>query len=93
VHLPERPPSSKGGRPSVADRHCFEGILWLLRPGFPMVRASPGYGSPSTVSRRLRELEDGGVLLDLWGIFLADLSDRQKIGRDECLGDGSFAPA
>jgi hypothetical protein len=32
-HIPEHPPSPKGGRPRADDRACLEGILWLVRTG------------------------------------------------------------
>jgi transposase len=92
-HLPPAKPKPKGGRPRVSDRQCFEGILWILWTGVPWSELPRGYGSPSTVWRRLRVWEEQGVFLNLWRAFLAQLNDRQKIHWDACFADGSFAPA
>jgi transposase len=91
--LPLSPPNPKGGRPRVTNRQCFEGILWILRTGAQWHELPETYGSGITCWRRLRQWEEADVLLSLWRVFLADLSDKEKIRWDECFEDGSFAPA
>jgi transposase len=93
VHLPQRKPSVRGGRPRVEDRRCFEGILWILWTGAQWSELPRQYGSPSTCWRRLKQWEETGVLLTLWRAFLAQLNDQEKIRWDECFADGSFIPA
>ena len=85
--------SPRGGRLRVADRHCFEGILWILWTGAPWRELPRRYGSPSTCWRRLKDWEDTGLLLKLWRAFLAQLNDQQKLRWDEGFADGSFVPA
>jgi transposase len=93
VHLPQRKPSARGGRPRVDDRRCFEGILWILWTGAQWRELPRRYGSPSTCWRRLRPWEETGVLRKLWRAFLAQLNDQQKLRWDECVADGRFIPA
>jgi transposase len=93
VHLPQPTLSPRGGRPRVADRRCFEGILWILWTGAPWRELPRRYGSPSTCWRRLKQWEETGVLLTLWRAVLAQLNDQQKRRWDECLADGSVLPA
>jgi transposase len=35
AQLPKRRPDTRGGRPPLSDRQCFEGILWRLWTGTP----------------------------------------------------------
>jgi transposase len=93
VHLPETKVSTRGGRPRVDDRRCFEGILWILWTGAQWGELPRRSGSPSTCWRRLKQWEEGGVLLTLWRAFLAQLNDEQKLRWDEGFVDGSFIPA
>jgi transposase len=93
VHLPQPKLSPRGGRPRVADRRCFEGILWILWTGAQWSELPRRYASPSTCWRRLKDWEETGILLKLWRAFLAQLNDQQKIRWDECFADGSFIPA
>jgi transposase len=93
VHLPQAKLSPRGGRPRVADRRCFEGILWILWTGAQWSELPRRYGSPSTCWRRLKQWEETGVLLKLWRAFLAQLNDQEKLRWDECFADGSFIPA
>jgi transposase len=93
VHLPHAKLSPRGGRPRVADRRCFEGILWILWTGAQWSELPRRYGSPSTCWRRLKAWEESGVLLAIWRAFLAQLNDQQKLHWDECFADGSFVSA
>jgi transposase len=93
VHLPQPKLLPRGGRPRVADRRCFEGILWILWTGAQWSELPRRYGSPSTCWRRLKAWEASGVLLTLWRAFLAQLNDQQKLRWDECFADGSFVSA
>ena len=93
AHLPQPKVSSRGGRPRVEDRRCFEGILWILWTGAQWSELPRRYGSASTCWRRLKQWEETGVLLQLWRAFLAQLNDQEKICWDECFADGSFIPA
>jgi transposase len=93
VHLPERKPSKRGGRPRVDARRCLEGILRILWTGAPGSELPRRYGSPSTCGRRLKQWEESGVLLQLWRAFLAQRQDRDKLRWDEGFADGSFIPA
>jgi transposase len=93
VHLPEPAVSPRGGRPHVADRRGFEGILWILWTGAPWSALPRRYGSASTCWRRLKYWEETGLWLKLWRAFLAQLHDQQQRRWDECFADGSFVPA
>ncbi len=55
--LPKRIPSPQGGRPSVSDRACLAGIIFVLRSGvtWNMLPLEMGCGSGVTCWRRLRE--------------------------------------
>jgi len=91
--LPEPKKSSKGGPTPVANRPCFEGILWVLRSGARWKDLPDEYPSYSTCRRRLLEWEDQGVWLKLWRALLAELDEKQRLDWEECFADGSFAPA
>jgi transposase len=93
VHLPQPKTASRGGRPRVPDRRCFEGILWILWTGAPWSELPRRHGSSSTCWRRLKQWEETGVPLKLWRGFLAHLNDQEKIRWEECCADGSFVPA
>ena len=87
------PPKSKGGRPPLADRQCFEGVLWVLWTGAPWSELPRRYGAKSAVHRRLSRWARDGTLLNLWRVFVTELADRDKIRWDECFIDGTFVVA
>lgn len=87
-----------GGRPRVAvpawtTAVVFEGISWILWTGAPWSALPTEYGARSTCFRRLQQWEADGKLLSPWRAFLGELHDRQRVKRDECFVDGSFARA
>ncbi len=91
--LPPPKPKPKGGRPPLADRQCFEGLLWVLWTGAPWSELPRRYGAKSAVHRRLSRGARDGTLLHLWRGFVTELADRDKIRWDECFIDGTFVVA
>ena len=91
--LPKAKASPKGGRPRVADRACFEGILWVLRTGARWRDVPPHFASGATCWRRLVEWERQEVWLSLWRAFLSELDARRQLDWSEAFLDGTFAPA
>ena len=89
-HLPQPKRSARGGRPRIADRRGFEGLLWMLWTGSPWSELPRRYGSLSTGGRRLKDWEEMGLLRKLWRAFLAQLNDQRQLRGDECVADGSF---
>jgi transposase len=93
VQLPAQKQKPKGGRPAAEDRHCFEGILWILWTGAQWSELPRRYGPKSTVHDRLQRWTREGRLEKLWRAFLAQLQEREQIRWDECFVDGTFGPA
>lgn len=89
----ELPMSSAGGRPRVAPRPCFEGILWILRTGARWQDLPIQYPSPATCWRRLQEWTESGVLQAAWQRLLQRRSDLRRLRLDEAIADGTFAAA
>ncbi|PYS87899.1 MAG: DDE transposase, partial [Acidobacteria bacterium] len=93
AQLLKRKRNPRGGRPPLADRRCFEGLLWILWPGAPWSELPGRYGSKTAGHRRLSRWAESGGLLDLWRAFLDQLNDRKKIRWNECFVDGLFVTA
>jgi transposase len=91
--LPEPRASPGGGPKPIPNRPVVGGILWVLRNGGRWKALPRGYPSPSTCWRRLAEWEERGLWLDAWRTLLDGLNARGRIKWEECLADGSFAPA
>ena len=89
----EQKPTRRGGRKSIANRGCLEGILWVAKSGARWEDLPPHFPSPSTCWRRLKEWEEKGVWLKIWRAFLGMLDDRGKLRWAETFMDGSFASA
>src|ERR1051325_4552078 len=93
AHLPEHPPSPKGGRPRADDRECLEGLLWLLRTGARWRDIPIDMPSGSTCWRRLQEWAGEGVLEDIQAALVGQLAQSGKIDLEELLADATFIRA
>jgi transposase len=92
-HLPQHPPSPKGGRPRAPDRECLEGLLWLLRTGARWQDIPVDLPSGSTCWRRLQEWADEEVLEDIQAVLIEELDERGRVDFDELLADATFIRA
>jgi transposase len=92
-HLPQHPPSPKGGRPRAPDRECLEGLLWLLRTGARWQDIPIDLPSGSTCWRRLREWAGEEVLGNTQAVLVEELHDRGRVDFDELLADATFIRA
>jgi transposase len=92
-HLPQHPPSPKGGRPRAEDRECLEGLLWLLRTGARWQDIPVDLPSGSTCWRRLQEWAGEGILQDIQALLLDELVELGKVDFDELLADATFIRA
>lgn len=92
-HLPEHPPSPKGGRPRADDRACLEGILWLLRAGARWQDIPVDLPSGSTCWRRLQEWAAEGVLERIQALLVRELDTLGRVDLSELLADATFIRA
>src|SRR5690348_5717382 len=92
-HLPQHPPSPKGGRPRADDRECLEGILWLLRTGARWRDIPVDLPSGSTCWRRLRDWADDDVLEGIQAALVQELDALGRIDLRELLADATFVRA
>src|SRR5438874_44549 len=76
--LPPEPHKSRGGRPPVDDRKCFEGILWLLGKELPWRKLPIRYGSRWAVNRRFQLWISSGAWPRMLDLFLNQLSDKDE---------------
>ena len=53
------------GRPSIENRRCVEGILWILWTSAQWSELPRRYGSPSPSWSRLKDWEETGVLFKI----------------------------
>lgn len=92
-HLPEHPPSPKGGRPRQDDRECLEGVLWLLRTGARWQDIPVDLPSGSTCWRRLQEWSGEGVLADIHAVLIGQLEELGQLNFEQLLADATFVRA
>lgn len=91
--FPEPIRSARGGQTPIDNRHCFEGILWMLRYGAAWKALPRGYPSASPCWRRLQEWADEDVLEEAWRVLLGELDQRGRLVWEECFADATFIPA
>ena len=73
--IPVRRAKPKGGRPSIPDRNCMLGILFVLKTGTPWeyLPQELGCGCGMTCWRRLRDWQQAGVWDRIWQLLLDEL--------------------
>src|SRR5262245_42117529 len=91
--FPDPIPSPHGGQQPIANRHCFEGVLWMLRFGAGWKALPRTYPSASTCWRRLQAWADAGGLERVWQSLLSELDARGRLVWEECFADATFIPA
>lgn len=91
--FPEPPVGPKGGRPVIAARLCFEGILWLLRSGARWKDMPSRFPSATTCWRRHREWTRSGVWEKAWARLVRRLDRESRVNCDESFADGTFSSA
>jgi transposase len=91
--LPEPKRSPKGGPNFIANRRCFEGILWILWTGAQWRALPKEYPSGSTCWRRLHDWLEDGTWEKTFAAFVRQLDERAQLRWDECFIDATFAPA
>jgi transposase len=93
--LPRERPKPKGGRPSVPNRACLTGIIFVLKSGIPweMLPQEMGCGSGVTCWRRLRDWSRAGVWERLQHELLNRLRDADRIDWSRAAMDASTVPA
>ena len=93
--LPADPPKTKGGRPRVADRAAFAGILYVLKTGIPwsMLPKELGCGSGVTCWRRLRGWQEAGVWRRFHKVLLNHLGKAGLLDWSRAALDSASVPA
>src|SRR4051812_12186854 len=92
-HLPQHPPSPRGGRPRASGRGGLEGVVWLLRTGARWRDIPIDLPSGSTCWRRLVEWAGEEVLPHLHAALVAQLGDQGKLDLAELFADATFIRA
>lgn len=77
--LGKEKPVGTPGRPVVAYRTVFDGILYLLRTGAQWKAAPKEFGSGSTLHRRFQQWRRRGVFIRLWRLLLREYDAKRGI--------------
>jgi transposase len=75
---PDKPPGTNG-RPAVANRTAFNGILYVLRTGCQWKRVPREYSSGSTCHLRFQTWVQGGLFEKIWRKCLKHYDDLHGI--------------
>ena len=93
--IPVHPKSPKGGRPRADDRHCLEGLVYVVRTGVPWhLFPDKQFGvSKSTCFDRLCEWERAGVFAQAHHALLNQLGLRGLIDLSTAVIDSASVRA
>lgn len=93
--LPQPLVSAKGGRPSVSNRACLTGILFILKSGLPwnMLPQEMGCGSGVTCWRRLQAWTQAEVWPELHRRLLRRLGKRGSLRLSRAVIDSASVRA
>ena len=81
------------GRPRVAAREVWNGILWILRTGAPWHDLPDRYPPYQTCHRRYQEYSRAGTFKKVLQALARDLRERGDLDLSKTFIDGTFAPA
>lgn len=93
--VPLSPPRPRGGRPQVAARRTFAGILYVLRWGLPwrQLPLALGFGSGRTCERRFDAWTNSGVWANLMQIVLNHAAGQNRVDWSRSAVDSASVPA
>ena len=81
------------GRRRNDDRRTLNGILFVLKTGWPWEDVPRTYGAPATCWRRFSAWSHDGTWERLWRALLSQLDAQGRLAWTQAFLDGSFVPA
>lgn len=91
--LPEKPKSSKGGRPRVSDERLFVAIWYVLRTGIQWKALPRQLAASSTAHDRFQEWARLGVFQQLWELGLMETLSEERLQMEWMSVDGCMTKA
>ena len=93
-HLfPPAPDKPKRGRPRVANRRIFAGIVYRLRTGCQWKAIPDQFAPGSTVHDRFQELVQAGVFEEMFALMVARYQNARGLDLDWCSMDTAMVKA
>ncbi len=86
-------PRKKPGRPRLADRPIFDGLIWLARTGGQWATLPRAFGARATVNARFLEWVEYGCFEKAWARLLAVYDDEVGLDWQWQAADGCIVKA